>query len=252
MGCLYRITSPSGKSYIGISLKTAEERFLSHKSACIGGRSSGALYAAFRKYGVESFSIKTLVVASDWEYLCMLEISAITAFGTKAPHGYNVTSGGEGVVGYERSDVDRTKISKAQKIRYSDPIQKEKLIAQSIAANKASQEAAKERKRLGIKRSDAKDKPEKTKAYSDEWKAKVSAGVKKRYLDPEFRLKMQTSMQKRDVEVLRENGRKNAGSKRPPASNERKAKIKAAQLESWANPEVKTKRVAAMLAARKK
>lgn len=117
MGCLYRIDFPSGKSYIGITMKTAEHRFA--KGHCKKKNGPSALGAAIRKYGAESASVQTLVIADDWKYLCDLEKKAIVAFNTKSPYGYNMTEGGDGVV--DPSDEIR-KIKSEKHIAYfSDP-----------------------------------------------------------------------------------------------------------------------------------
>lgn len=133
MGTLYMLTSPAGKSYIGISSKTTEDRWAKHVEHALGKRESGALYAALRKYGHENFKLVTLVIADDWDYLCELERRAIAAFGTLAPAGYNMTLGGEGVVGPRGEDF-RAKVAKAQKVRFANPEERRRMkrIAESI------------------------------------------------------------------------------------------------------------------------
>lgn len=126
MGTLYRLTSPSGKSYIGVSSKTTEARWAKHIEHALGRRDSGALYSALRKYGINSFSVETLVIANDWEYLCELEKRAISVMRTKAPYGYNITDGGEGTIGRAISEEQRMNISMGQKRRFQrfDEIEK--------------------------------------------------------------------------------------------------------------------------------
>jgi group I intron endonuclease len=133
MGCLYQLTSPSGKSYLGISSKGVESRWKKHVEHALGKRDNGALYAALRKYGHESFSVKTLAIADDWNYLCELEKKAISAFNTLSPGGYNMTAGGEGAVGRVTTDQARINISNAQKLRFSNPEQRKKLKEYGIA-----------------------------------------------------------------------------------------------------------------------
>jgi hypothetical protein len=107
MGCLYQITSPSGKSYIGITIKPFAERMREHeKSARLGvgwGKRKGpppsmVVHRAMQKYGYKNFTAKELVRANDWGYLCDLERKAIVAFGTANPNGYNTGGGGEGAM----------------------------------------------------------------------------------------------------------------------------------------------------------
>lgn len=109
MGFLYKIEFPNKKSYIGITSTSMKRRFSLHRSHAKTGRDC-ALHRAIRKYG-EVFSVKTLVEADDWEYLCDLEKRAILAYGTKYPRGYNVTDGGEGIIGVERTLEQRQRMS---------------------------------------------------------------------------------------------------------------------------------------------
>lgn len=93
MPCLYLLTSPSGKQYVGITAKTAPERFLKHVKDVAGGRRN-AIHRAVLKYGADAFKVQTLVVA-EFEYLRALEKKVIDAFDTQSPNGYNLTGGGE-------------------------------------------------------------------------------------------------------------------------------------------------------------
>lgn len=97
MGCLYQITFPNGKSYIGITRKTAEQRFATHRYQSKGKRAY-AICEAFRAHGADNAVVTTLVIG-DYDFLATLEPAAIAAFGTKAPYGYNMTDGGEVPVG---------------------------------------------------------------------------------------------------------------------------------------------------------
>lgn len=97
MGCLYRITSPSGKCYIGITKGCAHGRFITHVYNALKDEYKTPLHASIRKYGKAAMHVETLVVADGRDYLCELEKKAIAAYSTRWPQGYNVTSGGEGV-----------------------------------------------------------------------------------------------------------------------------------------------------------
>ena len=108
MACLYRIQFPCGKSYVGISATTAESRFYKHTYSARNG-SALAVHRAIRKYGRNAALLETLVVG-DWSYVTALEQRAIAAFGTRAPHGYNLTNGGDGLCGYRHSEATRAKL----------------------------------------------------------------------------------------------------------------------------------------------
>jgi hypothetical protein len=120
MGALYRLTSPSGKSYIGITTKTTERRWSKHVEHALGRRDAGYLYNALRKHGADSFTVETLVVADDTGYLRDLEKRAIVALGTRYPFCYNVAGGGEMAPG-PRSEEVRARISVAQRRRFTRP-----------------------------------------------------------------------------------------------------------------------------------
>lgn len=105
MGCLYLITSPSGKSYIGITKRSLESRITEHcKSSQLIGR-------AIRKYGLANMIITELEQASDWAMLQALEIQTIAAVGSKYPKGYNLTDGGDGNNNQVFTYATRQKIS---------------------------------------------------------------------------------------------------------------------------------------------
>jgi len=94
MGCLYRLTFPNGKAYIGITTRTAEIRFKRHVDYSRNARRS-AVHHAILKYGAENVVVETLVIADDLNYLRELEKRAVQKFGTLKPGGYNLTGGGE-------------------------------------------------------------------------------------------------------------------------------------------------------------
>lgn len=102
MGCLYRITFPNAKSYIGITASSAKERFAEHCYNSESKRADRAINRAINKYGKESAKLETLVIA-DWNYLVSLEKKAIHAFNTFGRGGYNMTAGGEGSLGYKHT-----------------------------------------------------------------------------------------------------------------------------------------------------
>jgi group I intron endonuclease len=89
MGHIYMLKSPSGKSYIGQTTRSVEERFKAHlkkSSQCRG------ISGAIKKYGWENFEL-------DW-YECpdnelnKHEKWMVKLLGTISPEGYNLKEGG--------------------------------------------------------------------------------------------------------------------------------------------------------------
>ena len=102
------LTSPSGKSYIGQTIRTIEDRFEEHRT----GKSNGcrAIYNATQYHGWENFE-------KDWyevpdEDLNNHEGLMIEVLGTLAPGGYNLKEGG---TNGKMSEETKQKMSEAQR-----------------------------------------------------------------------------------------------------------------------------------------
>lgn len=100
----YIITNKTnGKKYIGIA-KSAKKRWADHRSAARRG-SRLPLHQAIARYGEEAFSFEVVATAADWKELCSLERALIAQHNSlcHGGHGYNLTLGGEGVLGLVRT-----------------------------------------------------------------------------------------------------------------------------------------------------
>ena len=104
--------SINGNGYIGISKRGLEIRRKRHIWTANSGRGS-VIGAAIRKYGSENFVFRTLVICPDWEYAKNLEVSAIAVMKPE----YNVTSGGDGAIGFRHTEDHKVYISKVLKGR---------------------------------------------------------------------------------------------------------------------------------------
>jgi len=130
MGQLYKLSFPSGKSYIGITSQTAEARLRSHWRC----RKKGTpISNALMKHGLNSVSMSVLADSEDWGLLCEMEKIAIVEHDTRYPHGYNLTVGGEGVTSRSEEEIERmmvaarrpervAKIGEASRRHWGDPI----------------------------------------------------------------------------------------------------------------------------------
>lgn len=105
----------SGKQYVGLTRKTAEQRLAVHVKTARSGASISryALYRAFRKHGPESFDLTVLHAAvMSYKQAQILERAEIEQRGT-CGRGYNMTKGGEGSFGYVWSPEMRRQRSEA-------------------------------------------------------------------------------------------------------------------------------------------
>lgn len=111
--CIYKHTSPSGKSYIG-QTNDFSRRIRMHKSVASG---CTAFARAVKKYGFENFTSEileehlTLEDANNKERLYIIEYNSIV------PNGYNLLSGGNNSSHCEET---RNKIGNATKKFYEN------------------------------------------------------------------------------------------------------------------------------------
>lgn len=195
MGCLYRLTSPSNKSYVGITKRSFDDRWKSHIKDSKRGDNL-ALYNAMQKYGHDAFRCEVLVIANDMDYLCNLERKTISVFGTKSPNGYNLVAGGEG--SFDPSEETRTKMRASATARFAQSDERAKASARTkntwtpehtarmcvvrkVVANTTEAKAI-ARKRL--------EKQRKDDAFVVANKAGISKAMKVMWADPEYRARM--------------------------------------------------------------
>lgn len=97
---LYSITHiESGRMYIGITSMPLRKRWNAHNRAARANRKT-YIANAIRLYGKPAFTVKAMAVLPSREYASMIERAAIEQFNTLAPHGFNLSTGGEKNVGF--------------------------------------------------------------------------------------------------------------------------------------------------------
>ena len=105
MGYVYKITNTrNNKSYIGISIHEPTQGRIKHH---LSGHGNQCIASAVKKYGQDAFVYEVLEADVFDEFLPDLEIAYIAEFNTVAPHGYNLTRGGDGAG--SRSEQTRKK-----------------------------------------------------------------------------------------------------------------------------------------------
>lgn len=186
-GIVYTITNRTNhKQYVGQTVQPIEIRWTQHVSDALSktGRCL-ALHNAIRKYGRDAFDVEAVIACDDQAELDRVEVMAIQAGNTLAPHGYNLRTGG----GHGRhSDESKARMSIAQKARVISPEHRDK-IAASHRGKKHGPASPERRARIGAAN---KGKPgwNKGKHLSPEHRAKISAAQKGKKHSPEARAKM--------------------------------------------------------------
>ena len=116
--CVYMHTSPSGKSYIGITCRKPPEKRWSNGNGYRRGHPY--FWKAICKYGWNNFRHSILFDGLTQQQACEKEQEMITLYDTTNPNkGYNMTSGGEGKGGYITSEETKHKISQSRIGRFT-------------------------------------------------------------------------------------------------------------------------------------
>lgn len=100
------VNQVNGKRYIGITGRGYRKRVNWHLWAAHSGKGR-LLGAAIRKYGDSNIVFSPLIVCPTFRYAKEMEIAAIDVFCPE----YNLTKGGDGIVGFKWSDDARAQIS---------------------------------------------------------------------------------------------------------------------------------------------
>lgn len=269
---VYKIThKESGKSYIGCTTKGIDERFKTHMWMA-AWRPAGYLHHALRKYGADAFSLDLIASHENAEDMLSCEIAMIAKFGTLAPHGYNMTSGGEG--GFMPCEEIRRKISEAGRRRIaSDETRAKMSMTMSGRQLSDSHKESLSKGRIGMKFSDShvaalskakkgRVSPNKGRKMSDEQKEKLRQAALLQWSCPdaikrisEIRKGRKTSDATKKIigaqskaRWLDEEYKKRLSESQKIAQQKNACERSAKMRDKWADPEFK----AMMIAARQK
>ena len=118
--CVYKHTSPSGKSYIGLTCQGMERRARKGE----GYRECTAFYNAIQKYGWDNFSHEVLEDHLSFEEACEKERRYIAEYQSlTSQNGYNLENGGR--VNTAVSEETKKKIAKTLTGRKRPPMSEE-------------------------------------------------------------------------------------------------------------------------------
>jgi len=108
----------TGKSYIGMTGQTLDQRIKSHARDARRG-APFCFHRAIRKYGLDAFEVEAISTHQTQEDALNAEFEHIRKLGTVAPNGYNMTPGGAGVL--SMTDESRKKHREAVTKKHQDP-----------------------------------------------------------------------------------------------------------------------------------
>lgn len=166
------VNSVNGKIYIGITVKSAYVRFVSH---CAKSSRCKAIFAAIQKYGRDKFAIYVLDHV-DLEFIREAERDSIRMNNSMAPNGYNLDEGGMGIDVTETERERRRERGRQQHINES-PESKAKRMRKTLKTRSAPEYKAAEsvlgRRRGQIRLDDpdfAKKRDDRRKEKLDMWR----------------------------------------------------------------------------------
>jgi hypothetical protein len=110
-GIIYKATNKiNGKSYIGQTIRSLRERVSRHITDALGEKYGMYFHKAIRKYNKENFEWEIIKECNSLEELNKAEVELIKKYNSFGD-GYNLTGGGEGVVGFKHKEETKKKMS---------------------------------------------------------------------------------------------------------------------------------------------
>ena len=170
-----------GKAYIGQTSQTLYRRagnlFIRYKSC-------PAFHSAVKKYGADAVKTEILYRCETLDEANRLEVLCITRYGTLAPNGYNLTTGG---VNYTPSEETKRRISIAKKGHVQTPETRAKISKNNARYMLGKTPSQQTRAKIGA--------AHKGKTVSDVTRAKLSSAHKGKILSDEHRANIATAVQ---------------------------------------------------------
>jgi len=239
MHTLYKLVFSSGKTYVGQTTRTIKSRIAQHRRS-VASDSQLLVHCAWRQHGDPEIIV--LAQFESQEELHAAEEDAIKSLNTLSPNGYNVAHGGKTAPSKNpevaakisekatgRKVADTSRISEGVRRNWQDPEYRRKVsdglkAAWTEEARKKRSEKFKEiweqRKASGY-------------VMSNETKQKLASYTR----TAETKAKMSISAKQRPM---------------PKMDEAAMARQAAGVARSWADPEIRAKRLAAMAAARER
>jgi len=164
-GYVYCIYFPNGKKYIGQTTRDISNRLYEHINSSKNG-STLLVHKSIRKYGENHIICEEIDTALNIDELNKLEKHYIQELNTyyENKEGYNMTLGGDNLVGYIFTEQDKIKMSSARKKYFSNQKNREK---QSVRRKQYYEKYPEEKEKMSnIKKDFYKNHPEAREEHS--------------------------------------------------------------------------------------
>lgn len=194
---IYMIIGPSGKKYIGQTVKDFGRRWSAHLWSAKNDSKKSAIHSAINKYEGKGFNFAILCMnVPDQREANMLEIYFINLYGTYK-NGYNLTKGGLGNTGYKATEETKRKLSAS----HLGQIQSESNRLALSIANTGKVMSEETRKKLSLVLTGKVRSPEVIRNMSE-----ARRGVKMGPPTEETKRKISKALKKRIVNIYSEDG----------------------------------------------
>lgn len=111
-GIIYKVTNLiTNQIYIGKTTKTLTERINSHMRECKYHKNNNYFHNALLKYGDNNFKWEIIFEGDELILNVMETFNIIVNHSHKSEGGYNLTWGGDGIVGYRHTNETKKKMS---------------------------------------------------------------------------------------------------------------------------------------------
>jgi len=152
-GIIYRaLNKITGKVYIGQTISKLQTRKVAHVNDGLAKRDNVIFHNAIRKHGRDSFKWEIIEYCDSKEELDEMEFHYIKQYNSLLPKGYNMTSGGGGMLGYQITEEHRKNLSESHK-GYVHTAEQKRKIGESSKGRKHADDTKKilSEKKLGSK-----------------------------------------------------------------------------------------------------
>lgn len=128
-GIIYKVTNKiNGKVYIGQTIRSLSKRRATHYNDAYRGSYGSVFHNSLNKYSGKDFMWEIIEYCSSKEELDEMEFHYIKQYNSLSPNGYNLTLGGDGIVGFKFTEEQKHKLSIIRKGRKMTETARIKLI----------------------------------------------------------------------------------------------------------------------------
>jgi len=142
-GIIYKVLNKiTDKVYIGQTINTLQTRKVAHVNDSLAKRDNLVFHNTIRKHGIDNFTWEIIEYCDSKEELDEMEFHYIKQYNSLLPKGYNMTSGGGGMLDYQITEEHRKNLSESHK-GYIHTAEQRRKIGESLKGRKHTNDTKK-------------------------------------------------------------------------------------------------------------